>query len=361
MGQRITGADGKRGRAAITRDRRNSLRAKIALAGKTGIKTEELWIFQQEEGFKEDIRTVQRDVQHWRDDHEIEKVEGEGPPRWCLTEMSRSNLNGAITKPVKPDPKLLKSARVALGIVTLYEQASHLLHQAALDDLEEQYQSSKQLLEKHLRREGRWLGKVVTGTQQLQLRQARINERWLHEVQMALLGGYQLQTLYYSQNSAQEKRKVINPLGLSYQDSSIYVICTFEGEELVRTLPLQRFREIKPMDAREVSVPPGFNLEAHTQRLVEPDPIALKLRINEKMRARLDPDETPLAEHQRFTRLDEKWWLLECEVAYSQGLVWWILRHGENLEVLEPARLRHKVAHCVTTAAGYYANDPAFG
>lgn len=361
MDQGIKGAAGNRGRAAITRDRRNRLHAKIALAGKTGVTTAELGIFLQEEGFKEDIRTVQRDVQHLRDDQEIVSANGEKPPRWCLAKTSRLDLNGAVTKLPKADAKMLKSARVALSIVTLYEQASHLLHQAALDDIEEQYQSSKELLVKHLRHEGRWLGKVVMGTQQLQLRQAQINEHWLHEVQLALLGGYQIEAVYYSQNSAEEKRKVINPLGLSYQDSSIYVICTFEGEETVRTLPLQRFREVKPMSAREVVVPVGFDLKAHTQRLVETDPIALKLRINEKMRARLDPGETPLAEHQRFTRLDEKWWLVECETPYSQGLIWWILRHGENLEVLEPARLRQKVAHCVTTAASYYADTPVCG
>ncbi|UVJ43903.1 WYL domain-containing protein [Pseudomonas sp. LS1212] len=361
MDQRTTGPDGKRGQAAITRDRRNRLHAKIAAAGKTGITTAELEFFLQEEGFKEDIRTVQRDVKHLRDDHEIVMVEGDPAPRWSLAKTSRLNLTETLAKPPTVDPKLLKSARVALSIVTLYEQASHLLHQAALDDLEEQYQSSKQLLEKHLRHEGRWLGKVVMGTQQLQLRQAQINERWLHEVQLALLGAYQLEALYYSQNSAQEKRKVINPLGLSYQDSSIYVICTFAGEELVRTLPLQRFREIKPMSAREAVVPAGFNLKAHTQRLVEPGAITLKLRINEKMRRRLDPSETPLAEHQCFTRLDEKWWLLECETTYSQGLVWWVLSHGESLEVLEPARLRQKVGQCVTTTASYYANNPDFG
>lgn len=359
MDQRTTGAHSNRGQAAITRDRRNRVHAKIAAAGKAGITTAELGFYLQDEGFKEDMRTVQRDVQHWRDDQEIVRVDGVTPPRWCRAKTSRLSPMEAIAKPPKADPKLLKSARVALSIVTLYEQASHLLHQAALDDLEEHYQSSKELLEKHLRHEGRWLGKVVMGTQQLQLRQAQINERWLHEVQLALLGGYQIEALYYSRNSDQEQRKVISPLGLSYQDSSIYVICTYAGEEQVRTLPLQRFREIKPMSAREAVVPAGFNLKAHTQRLVEPDAITLKLRINEKMRARLDPSETPLAEFQQFTRLDEKWWLLECETTYSQGLVWWILGHGESVEVLEPARLRHKVAQCVTTAASYYANAPA--
>ncbi|WP_166358400.1 helix-turn-helix transcriptional regulator [Pseudomonas akapageensis] len=359
MDQRTTGAVAERGLAAITRDRRNRVQAKIAAAGKTGITTAELGCFLQDEGFKEDIRTVQRDVKHLRDDHEIVRVEGDTVPRWRLAEASRWSLNEAVVTPPKVDPKLLKSARVALSIVTLYEQASHLLHQSALDDLQEQYRSSKQLLEKHQRHESRWLGKVVMGTQQLQLRQAQINKRWLHEVQLALLGCYQLDALYYSRNSAQEQRKVINPLGLSYQDSSIYVICTYAGEELVRTLPLQRFRDITPMHAWEAVVPAGFNLKAYTQRLVEPDAITLKLRINEKMRIRLDPSETPLAEHQRFTRLDEKWWLLECEATYSQGLVWWILSHGENLEVLEPARLRQKVGQCVTTAASYYTNDPA--
>ncbi|MDF3935608.1 helix-turn-helix transcriptional regulator [Pseudomonas citronellolis] len=347
----------KQSRTANTLIRRDRVRALVGEAGKAGISAAELTQRLFDEDFDVVLRTVQRDLELLTGMHELSRFQREGQARWRTSGKGRLGVAAAPT--LKPDAAALKSARLALGIVTLYEQASHLLHFAALDDLREQYLQARQLLDKFLRHEGRWLGKVVVGTQHLQLRRAAIDQRWLRELQMALLGGYQVELRYYSRSQDQEQSYVVHPLGLSYRDSSIYLVCTIDTSEKVRSLPLQRILAVRALESRQAREPEGFDLRQHQHILVEPDPIALKLRISPSMRFRLDDKETPLAEQQRFTELADGRWLLECQVPYSQGLLWWILGHGATVEVLEPPSLRRQVAECVAEVAAFYRETPA--
>lgn len=340
--------------AVVTLERRNRVLAEIAASEKPGLDAATLHERLQQQ-CAVSLRTVQRDLELLAADGAIASDNNHAQPRWRLAKGARLPAARVQAKPL--DSHELKSARVALSIVTLYEQASHLLHRAALDDLHEQYLRSREVLDKFQRHEGRWLGKVVSGSQQLQLRQAPIDETVLREIQLALLEGYQLEALYYSRRSAAEQRMALNPLGLSYRDSSIYLICTKVGESQVRTLPLQRFRGVTPKKSRSIQSPPGFDLQAHARQetLLAAEPIQLKLRINAALRERLDSTETPLAEHQHLSPLENGWWLLECEMAHTRELQWWILAHGATVEVLEPAALRQAIAQCAREMAGFYA------
>ncbi len=340
--------------AVVTLERRNRVLAELAATEKPGLDAATL-----HERLLSDcaigLRTVQRDLELLAADGLIVSDNNHAQPRWSLAKGARLPAASVQAKPL--DSHELKSARVALSIVTLYEQASHLLHRAALDDLREQYLRSREVLDKFQRHEGRWLGKVVSGSQQLQLRQAPIDETVLREIQLALLEGYQLEALYYSRRSAAEQRMVLNPLGLSYRDSSIYLICTKVGESQVRALPLQRFRGVTPKRSRSIESPPGFDLQTHARQetLLAAEPIQLKLRINAALRERLDSTETPLAEPQHLSPLGDGWWLLECEIAHTRELQWWILAHGATVEVLEPPALRQAITQCVQEMAGFYA------
>ena len=340
--------------AAVTLERRNRPLAEIASTGKAGIDTASLHEQLLREGTIS-LRTVQRDLELLAADGAIASDHNHAQPRWRLAKGARLPAARAQAKPL--DSHELKSARVALSIVTLYEQASHLLHRAALDDLREQYLRSREVLDKFQRHEGRWLGKVVSGSQQLQLRQAPIDETVLRDIQLALLEGYQLEALYHSRRSATEQRMTLNPLGLSYRDSSIYLICTKVDEVKVRALPLQRFRSVTPKRSRSIQSPPGFDLQTHARQetLLAAEPIQLKLRINAALRERLDSTETPLAEPQHLSPLGDGWWLLECEMAHTRELQWWILAHGATVEVLEPPALRQAIAQCAREMAGFYA------
>lgn len=339
-------------KAFLTLKRRIQLWSLVAQSGRSGITAASL---HQQLQAEVDLRTVQRDLETLCRAQALKSANDPNGQGLLWRADERQPLEIEASRPEPLSPAQLKSARVALSIVTLFEQARHLLHEAALADLRDLYEQSRTLLTRLQRADGRWLGKVVTGTQHLQLQQAPVDLAMLEAVQLALLEGYQLEIDYYSRKSARLARKVINPLGLSYQDSSIYVVCQEEGSPIMRKLPLHRFRRIRPLMARSVQVPEAFELAEHVQRVhLEEAPIRLKLRINSALRERLDHDETPLARPQTLTPDQDGWWFLECEQAYTQGLVWWILSHGATLEVLEPARLRDSVAATLRKAAGYY-------
>jgi len=333
-----------------TLERRNLVLQLIPYAGRGALGSSEIHqqVLNRLPDSRISLRTIQRDLQVFCASGKIESLgtDDVGASQW-------QRVDKAPDASLKEGP--LKSAKVALGLVMLIEHAAHLVHGAALKDLQESYQQSKQLLERIHPLEGRWLNKVISATQHLQLLPARINETHLHEVQRALLEGYQLQITYFSRRSRTEKPKIISPLGLSYQDSSIYVVCLEAGEPEVRTLALHRFRSTKALESRQAQMPSDFDLRQHVQKiLVEKAPIQLKLRINSALRERLDPSETPLTQKQKLTPLNDGWHLLECEVEYSQGLKWWLLSHGATLEVLEPASLRHTIAESVKTMASFY-------
>ncbi|TWC30207.1 putative DNA-binding transcriptional regulator YafY [Pseudomonas sp. SJZ079] len=341
-------------RAMTTLERRNLVLELIPYAGKGTITKSDVYLkaLDMLPGSSFCERTIERDLKAFCESGKIEDLgpAADGSKQWQRIEQAPSA--------VSPRDGQLKSAKVALGMVMLMEHASHLIHEAALKDLQEHYQQSKHLLNKLHPLEGRWLNKVVTGTQHVQLLPAPINEGFLHEVQQALIEGYQLEIRYYSRRSQAEKTKVISPLGLSYQDSSIYVVCLEADVPEVRTLPLHRFRAIKPLEARLVREPSNFDLRQHVQRiLVEDQPIHLKMRISPTLRDRLDESETPLSRSQRLTPQHDGWWMLECETEYTQGLKWWVLSHGATLEILEPPSLRQAIATAAHAMAGLYADQ----
>jgi predicted DNA-binding transcriptional regulator YafY len=308
-----------------------------------------------------DVRTIQRDLQVMGRAGML-KMKSHGKqdaPQWFLHDASPIEMFFADDPRQSATQELsasqLKSSRVALSVVTLYEHARHLLHHAALTDLIPIYLRAKDILSKSHSLEHRWVGKVVHGSQHVQLRQAKVSSGVLHALQTALLEGTQASVKYRSRKSKATRAMDLHPLALAYQDSSIYLVCKLDGDDIIRKLPLHRFDAVQVLESRQVSVPEDFVASEHVQKVhIESGPIRLKMRINEALRERLDESETPLTEDQLLTPLGNGDWLMECDYEYTRGLEWWILGHGAAVEVLEPARLRENIRKCVAEMARIY-------
>jgi predicted DNA-binding transcriptional regulator YafY len=189
----------------------------------------------------------------------------------------------------------------------------------------------------------------------VQLRQEKVSSGVLHALQTALLEGTQVSVKYRSRQSKATRTMDLHPLALAYQDSSVYLVCKLDGDDIIRKLPLHRFDAVQVLESRRVSVPEDFVASEHVQKVhIESGPIRLKMRINEALRERLDASETPLTEDQLLTPLGNGDWLMECDYEYTRGLEWWILGHGAAVEVLEPARLRENIRKCVAQMARIY-------
>jgi hypothetical protein len=308
-----------------------------------------------------DIRTIQRDLEVMARAGVLNvKANGkQDTPQWFVHDASPIELffadHDARSTAGELSAAQLKSSRVALSIVTLYEHARHLLHHAALTDLAPIYQRARDILSKRHSREHRWIGKVIHGSQHVQLLQAKISPEVLHGIQNALLDGTQVRAQYRSRRSKATKTVELDPLALAYQDSSVYLVCKFREDDIIRKLPLHRFEQVHVLESRDVSVPEHFVASQHVQKVhIESGSVRLKLRINAKLRERLDESETPLTEEQVLTPLENGDGLLECDYEYTQGLIWWILSHGAAVEVLEPARLREQIRDCVAQMARIY-------
>ncbi|MEE1924739.1 WYL domain-containing protein [Pseudomonas sp. 148P] len=346
--------------AIKTLKRRFDLLRLVGSSGRKGITATELH-GRDDSGV--DIRTIQRDLEVMAKAGVIRtKSPGKHEtPTWVLNDESPIDLDFADdhgrAEKLELSPSQLKSSRVALGIVTLYEHARHLLHHAALADLKPIYERSNDILRKSHALEHGWIGKVVHGTQHVQLCQAKVSQEVLHAFQTAILEGIQVKGQYRSRRSKALRDMCLNPFALAYQDSSIYLICQSDDDQIIRKLPLQRFQAVEVLQSRRVSIPENFSPTEHVQKIHKAcGPVRLKLRINEALRERLDESETPLTENQVLTPLGSGGWMLECDYEYTQGLEWWILGHGAAIEVLEPAQLRESISSCVRQMAQAYGH-----
>lgn len=301
------------------------------------------------------LKTIQRDLYDLERSESVSQRANESSRafRWvALPEDS--------TEPAQLSSSQLKSAHLRLGIIMLFSHAKHLLHESALEGLDSFYKESLDALKRDSRFTGDWKNKVVTSSQHYHLLPAKVDPEHLRKVQSALLEGCLLQVSYFSTSSQQiQQYEELHPLGLSYQDSKIYLVChTGDSKQKPRTLALHRFRSVELRDNRPVEIPPNFTLSDHAMQItVQPEPIQLQLRISQKLRNTLDENETPFAEQQTIEPLDEEWSLLTATVPYTQGLKWWVLAHGSTVEVLEPPSLRQEVAQILHTASRFY-EDP---
>jgi len=149
-----------------------------------------------------------------------------------------------------------------------------------------------------------------------------------------------------------------SPLGLSYQDSNIYLVCVFKGlpEGNLASLPLHRLLFAKAT-WENLKGPDDFNMNSFETRrsLISQKserPVHLKLRISNTLYERLE--ENALTADQQLIPAAHGWWVMTGSLPLSQGLELWLLSQGEHLEVLEPLELRQQIASSARRMAALY-------
>lgn len=202
-------------------------------------------------------------------------------------------------------------------------------------------------------------GKVISNTRFIVLEPSQVNPEVLEEIQQALLDGASVEALYLKRGASEPRQLHLKPLGLSYQDSNIYLSCIFKGlpKGQVAALPLHRFHSAKAT-WHNLEVPDDFDINSNEARrsLISQrseHPARLKLRISQALYERLD--ENALTTDQQLQATADGWWLMTGSLHLSQGLDLWLLSQGEHLEVLEPIDLREQIATSAKRMAALYA------
>lgn len=272
----------------------------------------------------------------------------------------REETNQTLWWVEKSLSRLAMTLTDALNLIMIMDHASRFGMAPQVERLSPLREYAESLLKNSRPKDD--LSRIVTSnTRFITLQPSVVNPAVLTEVQQALLNGNSLEVMYQKRGSDEPKPLRLHPLGLSYQDSNIYLSCVFEGlpQGEIAALPLHRFKNArKPF--YDIAHPKDFDIQCDRalSSLISRkthDPVEITLKVSQALSERLQ--ENPLTTDQVLERGSNGWWLMTGSIHLSQGLDLWLLSQGEHLEVLKPALLREQIAMSVRRTAELYAND----
>lgn len=298
----------------------------------------------QDEGYRIDIRTVQRD----------------------LNKLSSSGLfpftSSEDTKPLcwfwpKDAPRLqlpLMTADEALTFKLVEQFLNPLLPLSVKDQLADYFLLADSTLKASPL--ANWIDKVRIISNNQSLLPAQIDGAVLTVVYEALLKNRRFTTTYRPRKD-ELKTYEVNPLGLIFKGSAVYLVATLWEYQDIKQLALHRFSETMLLD-KEVAVPSGFSLDAYIAEgefdypTIPEHSIRLTIKINGGIKKYLS--ETPLSTDQQVTQLDESSYQLQATVKDTLQLRWWLRSFAADIEILEPLALREEFTETAKALSRIY-------
>lgn len=126
----------------------------------------------------------------------------------------------------------------------------------------------------------------------------------LKTLQQALLEDSAVKARYLKRGTSEPKNYLLKPLGLSYQDSNIYLSCVFAGKEHGGpvALPVHRFVSVRTVHDL-IATPASYDINSvEAQRslvdLKSDEPIRLVLQVDQRLYECLS--ENPLSADQQL-------------------------------------------------------------
>jgi len=298
------------------------------------------------QGIQVDKRTIQRDLLELEQKFPHVHSKSKGKAKFWWAEKSLSRLSMLPTD--------------AMNLVMIMDHAARFGMAAQVANLAPLRDYATSLL-KGNRPQQDCSGKVISNTRFVVLKPGPVKPEVLEVVQQALLENSSIEALYLKRGASEPRTLHIKPLGLSFQDSNIYLVCIFKGlaDGTLASLPLHRFHSAKAT-WEDLEAPGGFEMNSFEVKrsLISQKtehPTQLKLRISQALYERLD--ENALTSDQQLQPTADGWWLMTGSLPLSQGLDLWLLSQGEHLEVLEPIELREQMATSAKRMAALYEKN----
>ena len=248
----------------------------------------------------------------------------------------------------RPSLKLSMPPNEAMNLAMIFDHASRFGMETQVADFTEFHQYVNRTL-KQANPGIDWSKRLTSTTRFITLQPGKVDSKVLEGLQEAILRDYSVQAVYQSANAPEPKTYRLRPLGLSYQDSNIYLSCVFGGRPgQLAALPLHRFLSVTEI-LEEIPAPDDYDINSvEAQRslisLESEEPVRLVLRLHgENLYRRLR--ENPLNESQQLLPDSNGTWRLETNQLLSQAA---------DLEVLEPSGLRDKIADKARRMAALY-------
>lgn len=258
-------------------------------------------------------------------------------------------------------------AKTALMFRLARDYLTPVLPRATLNELNPHFkQADKTLREVGERSYSRWPDKIRMIQNSIQLKHPEVNQSILATVYDALFEERKIAIAYRIRNG-DERQYQVNLLGMVFRDGVIYAVCTLDGKENIRQMPLHRILQAKLMN-EAIECPPHFDLDHYVRTYFDYPLRELQVNashrdgIQEKIRVTLalDPvsavhlQESPLAEDQVIQALPDGRITFTATVNNTERLRWWILSYGPYMEIMAPEDLRKEIGKKIRQASRIY-------
>ncbi len=248
-------------------------------------------------------------------------------------------------------PRLTASQSLALKLVQRH--AAPMMPQAMLDDLAPVFDAAERELEHTGWKD--WHERIVVLPPHLVLLPPKLDHAVLTDVHIALARRRILVADYLSKGAPAAQSMRIHSLGLLLRGPVQYVVCTVEGRERIRTLPMHRMRatSVDPMPSEKEPV--DFTVQKYADSLVIRPKGRIRLRVRFHEFAGEHIRETALSKDQKCTVISEGVIEISATLQWDDQLEWFLLGIGSRAEVLKPVALRKAIAEEHAKAAARYA------
>lgn len=293
----------------------------------------------------------------------------------------RSTINEAdkrslLWSAVGRSHSLVLSPSDAMSLSAIFKHAERFGLQAATDELKGLQDYTERVMHDGSRRKLNFSKRITSGTRFTVLQPGKYNAKHLERLQMAILEGKPLEVGYRPLAAdGVECVYQLKPLGLSHQDSNIYLSAYVAEEQWLGEAPgpgvprgkyssngpnklcalmLHRITKVEP-GKRIIDDPEDYDIHADE---VQKDLVTIHSPV-QKTRLRLSPNlykrlsENPLEKNQKLLQDGDKW-LLTCRIRDTQGLRLFLMANAADIEVLEPLALRAHIHEMLTVALKTY-------
>ncbi|TWC53076.1 putative DNA-binding transcriptional regulator YafY [Pseudomonas sp. SJZ080] len=309
-------------------------------------------------------RTTRRDLKVLKELHYVESEAGEDDKRelfWKAVGRSHS---------------LVLSPSDAMSLTSIFQHAERFGLQSATEELKGLRHYAELVMQDGCERKLDFTKRITSGTRFTVLQPGKHNPEHLKCLQTAIMKDTPLEVGYLPRDAdGVECIYQLKPLGLSHQDSNIYLSAYVVEEkwlgkepdpELPRgkysrngpnklcALMLHRITKVEP-GKRNINDPEGYDVlsdEAQKDLVsVYTPPQLTRLLLSDNLYNRLA--ENPLEKDQKLEPFGNKW-LLTCKTRDSQGLRLFLMANAADIEVLEPITLRDHIRQMLIAAVRTY-------
>ena len=297
-----------------------------------------------EMGLDVSLRTIQRDLKelsrHFPLQSDEERISG-----WKWMEDA----------PIFDIPGMDPHAALAFKMINLHLRK--MLPESCLNFLRPYTQRAGEVL-RQLEDGGisQWPKKIARISRHLTLEPPEIDSLILSTVYDGLLLEKQLEISYCNRGSHETQKGIVHPLGLVFVDNVTYLVCTFWNYDDLRQVALHRIDSARLLDASS-AIPADFLLKdyiaaGHFDSPQSDGTIQLKCLFDPYVAKHLE--ESPLNPTQTLAPQGDGRIQLVADVEDTAQLRWWILAFGDQVEIVEPDKLRKEICDTFEKAIKRY-------